>query len=81
MMNWMSQRGKNSWLVMIFCFTTTMPTVVLGIYIASELPYSWGWLGLVYAGVSFSIILVLWMRYFDKREKSQEVGKDAESKT
>lgn len=69
MFNWMSERGKGTWIMMIFLFTTFMPTALPGIYIMSELnPF----VGLLYLILSFSIILLLWLRHFDKKEKRQK---------
>lgn len=69
MFNWISQRGKNAWIVMIFCSTTFMPTSIPGIYIMT---YFNPLVGLLYTCGSFSIIYFMWLRYFDKKEHQQK---------
>lgn len=79
MFDWMSQRGKNAWILMLFFFSMTMPTILPSIQIMIEADkvfgHPCGVVGFLYLGLTTFGIFFLWDKfYFKKKEQKGQGG-------
>ena len=78
MFNWMSQRGKNAWFLVLFLFSMMMPTVVPGVWIMTEVElrfgHPYGIIGFLYLGVTTFGMFFLWDKFYFKKKESKQKG-------
>lgn len=78
MFNWMSERGKNAWALMLFLFSILMPTIIPSIYIMSEVDirfgHPYGVVGFLYLAVTFFGIFFLWNKFYFKPKEKRKLG-------
>ena len=77
-MNWISEKGKNAWVLMMFLFSLFMPTIIPSIWIMTEFDIRFGHpcgaVGFLYLGVTTLGIFYLWDRFYFKKKENPSKG-------